>query len=231
MTGQVLPLVIAVLVVLVVLLVVTVVVVIGLRARTGRLRREKAVADAEAHVVETPPADVEEPEPATTSSTGSPPRDPGEQPTSPDAEQGTPAGAAGGRRAAAQAAPGPAEGGERRVTKPPAPGVDSALAGLDAGQFTSSLSPTAGRGRPVIPLPSPPADDVAAEDTKAEPPYPGAAAARPDGSSPSSEYPIKANLAVKRYYTDDSPYFARTTAQVWFRSVEDAERAGFTAAR
>jgi hypothetical protein len=39
---------------------------------------------------------------------------------------------------------------------------------------------------------------------------------------------VKANLAVKRYYTDQSAYFARTEAQVWFRTAEDAERAGFT---
>lgn len=226
MAGQVLPLVITVLVVVVV---VAVAVMIGLRARAGRRRREQAVADAEAHVVETPPAAAKaEPEPAATSSSGPPPTDHGEPLNGPNAERRRSAGVAEERR---EAGAGATAGGERRMTKPPAAGADSALAGLDAGRFTSSLSPAVGRGRPVIPSPSPPADDAAAEDTKAEPPYPGAAPARPDGSSPSSEYPIKANLAAKRYYTDDSPYFARTTAQVWFRSVEDAERAGFTAAR
>jgi hypothetical protein len=52
----------------------------------------------------------------------------------------------------------------------------------------------------------------------------------PDGSAPSPEYRVKANLAVRCYYTADSPYFARMAAQVWFRTAEDAERAGFSPA-
>jgi hypothetical protein len=61
------------------------------------------------------------------------------------------------------------------------------------------------------------------------PPFPGAAHSLPDGSAPTPDYRVKANLAVQRYYTDDSPYFARAAAQVWFRTVADAEAAGFSA--
>jgi hypothetical protein len=59
---------------------------------------------------------------------------------------------------------------------------------------------------------------------------PGAAPSLPGGSAPSEGYRVKGLLAGKRYYPEGSPYFARTTAQVWFRSEEDAEQAGFTRA-
>lgn len=214
--GQVLPLVIAMLVV------VAAVVGFGLKARAGRLRRARAVLDAEAHVVETPPAVPEKPEPAASDGDD-------EQTSGRDAEQPVSAGVGDTTTGTNGERPGVGPAGERqeerRKPEPPVTGADSALAELDVGRFTSSLSPMAGRRRRLMPVPR-----VAAEEPEPEPPYPGAVAARPDGSSPSSEYRIKANLAVKRYYTHNSPYFARTTAQVWFRTVEDAERAGFTSA-
>ncbi|WP_028926194.1 hypothetical protein [Pseudonocardia acaciae] len=216
--GPVLPLVLAVIVVLVAI------VVIGVRMRAVRRRRARAEREAEANVIETPP-----------DSDPGPP-DPNDQVRPADANPAEPA-----AREAGPPEPEP---------RPPAPvaGVDSALAALDVGRFTSSLSPGSGaRRRPLMPVPRAAADDTAADpaaddpepadnpepaDERAtEPPYPGAAHPRPDGSAPSSEYRIKANLAVKRYYTDASPYYARTTAQLWFRTAEDAERAGFTAAR
>jgi hypothetical protein len=58
-------------------------------------------------------------------------------------------------------------------------------------------------------------------------PYPGSALPLADGSAPSTEYVIKANAATRRSHGPDSPYYARTRAQVWFRGVEDAESAGF----
>lgn len=57
----------------------------------------------------------------------------------------------------------------------------------------------------------------------------GSAAPNLDGSPPSSEYRIKASPSVMLYHTPDSPDFGRTRAEVWFRSAEDAERAGFVA--
>ena len=61
-------------------------------------------------------------------------------------------------------------------------------------------------------------------------PYPGAALARADGSAPSPEYRVKVDLAAKLYYPQGSRTFASATAQLWFRSAEEAERAGFTSA-
>jgi hypothetical protein len=56
----------------------------------------------------------------------------------------------------------------------------------------------------------------------------GSAAAGPDGDAPSAEYQIKGNTSSMRYHTPDSPYFSRTRAEVWFRTEQDAQRAGFT---
>jgi hypothetical protein len=130
----------------------------------------------------------------------------------------------------------------------PRPGSDSALAGLDFRRFRFSPveqrtnAPDRAPHTEAVPTPRSAGDDVEqVEDAQPEettpqpapagepaPPYPGAARALPDGSSPSAEYRVKASLAAKRYYTADSPYFNATTAQVWFRSAQDAERAGFT---
>ncbi|WP_020608214.1 hypothetical protein [Actinokineospora enzanensis] len=56
---------------------------------------------------------------------------------------------------------------------------------------------------------------------------PGSAMPLPGGRSPSSEYTIKASVTALRYCAPDSPKFDRTVAEVWFRSVADAERVGF----
>jgi hypothetical protein len=58
-------------------------------------------------------------------------------------------------------------------------------------------------------------------------PYRGSALPLADGSAPAAEYTIKANTATRRSHGPDSPYYARTRAQVWFRGVGDAESAGF----
>ena len=43
------------------------------------------------------------------------------------------------------------------------------------------------------------------------------------------EYTIKGNTTSMLYHTTASPYYRRTKAEVWFRTDEDARRAGFTA--
>ncbi|HEY0638840.1 MAG TPA: hypothetical protein VGD67_14415 [Pseudonocardiaceae bacterium] len=58
---------------------------------------------------------------------------------------------------------------------------------------------------------------------------PGSAAPLPDGSAPSAEYRIKGNGGSMLYHTMDSPYYGRTRAVAWFRTEEDAQRAGFEA--
>jgi hypothetical protein len=57
---------------------------------------------------------------------------------------------------------------------------------------------------------------------------PGSALPKPDGSAPSGEYVVKAQLASRRYRTSSSRGFDSAKAEVWFRSVEEAERAGFS---
>ncbi len=63
-----------------------------------------------------------------------------------------------------------------------------------------------------------------------EGPYgPGSALPLADGAPPSPEYTIKGNAKSMLYHRPDSPYYRRTKAEMWFRSEDDAKRAGFTA--
>lgn len=57
---------------------------------------------------------------------------------------------------------------------------------------------------------------------------PGAAASLPDGSAPGPEYTIKGKAGSMLFHPPGSPYFARTKAEYWFRTAEDARAAGFT---
>lgn len=60
-------------------------------------------------------------------------------------------------------------------------------------------------------------------------PYgPGSAAPLPDGSAPSPDFTIKGNATSMLFHPPSSPYFGRTKPAAWFRTAEDAERAGFT---
>lgn len=56
----------------------------------------------------------------------------------------------------------------------------------------------------------------------------GSAAPLPDGSAPGPEYPIKGNAGSMLFHSPSSPYYERTRAEVWFRTVTDARAAGFT---
>ena len=57
---------------------------------------------------------------------------------------------------------------------------------------------------------------------------PGSAAPLPDGSAPGPEYTIKGNAGSMLFHRPDSPYYARTKAEVWFQTATDARAAGFT---
>ena len=59
-------------------------------------------------------------------------------------------------------------------------------------------------------------------------PYPGSALPSADGSSPADEFRIKGNADSMLFHTTASPYYTRTKAEVWFRTAEEAEQAGFT---
>lgn len=112
---------------------------------------------------------------------------------------------------------------------PPRPrgGADPAPAGPEAVPTPRpAVEDTA-----VPPVPEPlPGQATAGGPEEPTAPYPGAALARADGSAPSPEYRVKVDLAAKRYYVQDSRFFAAANAQLWFRTVEEAERAGFTSA-
>jgi hypothetical protein len=59
---------------------------------------------------------------------------------------------------------------------------------------------------------------------------PGSALPKPDGSAPSDEFQVKAVIGSRTYHTAGSGGFAGAKAEVWFRSAEEAERAGFNPA-
>ena len=58
---------------------------------------------------------------------------------------------------------------------------------------------------------------------------PGSAPALDDGASPDPDYVVKGKSATRVFYAPGSPYYARTRADVWFRTADDASAAGFTA--
>lgn len=68
-----------------------------------------------------------------------------------------------------------------------------------------------------------------AEATEPDPgPHgPGSALALEGGASPHPSYTIKGNTDSMKYHPEDSPYYARTVAEVWFRDEESAQAAGF----
>jgi hypothetical protein len=68
-----------------------------------------------------------------------------------------------------------------------------------------------------------------AEATEPEPgPHgPGSALALEGGASPHPSYTIKGNTDSRKYHPEDSPYYARTVAEVWFKDEESAQAAGF----
>jgi large subunit ribosomal protein L4 len=56
--------------------------------------------------------------------------------------------------------------------------------------------------------------------------FPGAVAANEDDSAPEG-YDIKGNASSMLYHVPGSAFYNRTVAEVWFKSAEDAEAAGF----
>jgi hypothetical protein len=57
---------------------------------------------------------------------------------------------------------------------------------------------------------------------------PGSALPLPDGSAPSPQFRVKARTSSMVFHTENSPFYERLEPQVWFCSVDDAHRAGFT---
>ena len=55
---------------------------------------------------------------------------------------------------------------------------------------------------------------------------PDSAAPLEDGSAPDG-FEIKGNKTSKKFHAPSSPWYDRTNAEVWFRTAEAAEAAGF----
>jgi large subunit ribosomal protein L17 len=51
-----------------------------------------------------------------------------------------------------------------------------------------------------------------------------------DGAAPSAEFTIKGNKDSGKYHTPDSQWYDQTIAEVWFKTEEAAENAGFVKA-
>ena len=47
------------------------------------------------------------------------------------------------------------------------------------------------------------------------------------GDNPPAGYEIKAKEESKKFHTPSSPWYGRTIAEIWFRTEEAAEAAGF----
>jgi large subunit ribosomal protein L17 len=58
----------------------------------------------------------------------------------------------------------------------------------------------------------------------------GAVAANEDGSSPEDGYTVKGNADSGKYHEPDGQWYDQTIAEFWFKTAEDAEKAGFTKA-
>jgi large subunit ribosomal protein L4 len=66
----------------------------------------------------------------------------------------------------------------------------------------------------------------ASDEPAASSAFPGAVPANEDGSAPEG-YEIKGNASSMLYHVPGSAFYNRTVAEVWFKSAEDAEAAGF----
>jgi large subunit ribosomal protein L17 len=59
--------------------------------------------------------------------------------------------------------------------------------------------------------------------------YENSAAPNTDGSAPEG-FTVKGNEDSMKYHTTESPWYDKTVAEVWFKTAEDAEAAGFAKA-
>jgi large subunit ribosomal protein L17 len=67
------------------------------------------------------------------------------------------------------------------------------------------------------------------QDTAAAELPAGAVAATEDGAAPEG-YTVKGNADSGKYHVEGSQWYDQTIAEFWFKSAEDAEKAGFTKA-
>jgi hypothetical protein len=112
------------------------------------------------------------------------------------------------------------------VPAPPAVAVETAPAEAPADPALAALDTrTPIRGMAAL------AADVLMDALRREGPFAGSVLPGGDGSTASDPaYRIKASTATRRFYRPESPHYQRTRAELWFRTVADAERAGFSGA-
>ncbi len=110
----------------------------------------------------------------------------------------------------------------------PAPAVEEAPA-ADESDPVEAKAEDAG----IAPLVDVEGEDVEAfEETEGgvSGKYPGSHVPFEDAEQVPDGFPIKGNEDSMKYHEPDSQWYANTTAEVWFDSVESAEAAGFTKA-
>ncbi|NNE12795.1 MAG: 30S ribosomal protein S2 [Ilumatobacter sp.] len=90
-------------------------------------------------------------------------------------------------------------------------------------------------GSAPTPVPAADADVVtdpvaagAEGESTPEAPYGDGSHAPIEGDAQPDGFPIKGNAGSMLYHTPDSPFYGRTTAEVWFATEEAAEAAGFS---
>ncbi len=140
--------------------------------------------------------------------------------------------------AAAQEAPAAAEPTTEPATTEPTTEAtteattETATDATDATDATTE-EPAAATDPAVAPVETAdsPAADAAASDATGDAPYGvDSAKANEDGSGPEG-FEIKGNADSMKFHAPTSPWYDRTKAEVWFRTAEAAEGAGFVNAQ
>jgi large subunit ribosomal protein L17 len=99
----------------------------------------------------------------------------------------------------------------------------------DAAAETKAAEATEAEEAPVAEAEETTAAEAPAEQAEVVELPEGAVAANEDGSAPEG-YTVKGNANSGKYHEPDGQWYDQTEAEFWFKSAEDAEKAGFTKA-
>ncbi|TWP47839.1 hypothetical protein FKR81_31370 [Lentzea tibetensis] len=125
---------------------------------------------------------------------------------------------------------------EARRSTPPRPFQTQAPAAPQPAPTAPPSQVRPPRPRPVGFSPSTGGRSIGPETTRYKQPEgfnprspfgPGSVLPKSDGLAPAEDFGVKATLTGRRYYTPESANFVETRADVWFRTVADAQKAGF----